>query len=365
VLYSFKKLSFFSILFFLLFSNYFLKVYASENNPISTKEISEQAELYTSSLSNIGKKKKIPPTLQEDCTTVDLRNQNRLQEVRDQGGVSWCYAHATADLLQYHFQTEKISASDIAIQYNKTFVPFLMKKFINFFAWLRGSDQRFLEHETGFIKIALKKMLNKGYCSKADFPDEYLEKYNFHDGSRELVKYGDAMNDLQVKLLPTVRQSLGANIPYVYKFPLITDNDFVKVLLSEKRKNIYKKFDDLSCGKRVSFDRFNVKQFPVIGNRAIARIDEQLEKNNPVVFDYFSDVLFKPDFKRFKIGALHTSLGMGRRWNVKTNKCEYLIRNSWGPACNRYSSSYTCEEGYIWIPQESMYRASLLATYLD
>ena len=353
----FKKIIF---LFLFILLNTFSNVLLAEEQSNETKE---QEELLLDAVYSINEKENFSPTQENDCSHLDLRTLGRLAEPRNQGSIAWCYAHAASDLLQFHYQTDKISASDLAIQYNKTFVPTVMKKVTNFFSWLKKSNKRNLEHETGFVKIALKKIMKVGYCTYENFPDDVVERYYPRTSKTKLIDFGFAMKDLQRNLVPAARSNDSRNLPYIYRFPEISDQEFVNVLKNEKPRKIYKKLVDLSCEKRFSLPKTNIGQFVVLGN-GVKKIDHQLSKNNPVVIDYFSNVLSSSDLAKAKKGSLHTSLLMGRRWTSKNSKCEFLLRNSYGSSCDRYSSSYTCEKGYVWIPQENLYHASLLATYL-
>ncbi|MBL7542656.1 MAG: hypothetical protein JNL11_02520 [Bdellovibrionaceae bacterium] len=58
---------------------------------------------------------------------TDLRNQ-ALGEVRDQDSIGWCYAFAGADLLTYKLG-RKVSAVDLAMNYNSGFINSIYKKF--------------------------------------------------------------------------------------------------------------------------------------------------------------------------------------------------------------------------------------------
>jgi len=50
----------------------------------------------------------------------------------------------------------------------------------------------------------------------------------------------------------------------------------------------------------------------------------------------------------------HVSLIIGRKWNAKTNKCQLLVRNSWGTSCNSYADDWDCEKGNIWVDEEDL-----------
>jgi hypothetical protein len=58
----------------------------------------------------------------------------------------------------------------------------------------------------------------------------------------------------------------------------------------------------------------------------------------------------------------HAGVLIGRRQHPVTlngrtrNKCQYLIRNSWGTSCNRYHPDWDCEGGNIWVDADVVER---------
>ncbi|MCB9091306.1 MAG: hypothetical protein H6621_10300 [Halobacteriovoraceae bacterium] len=48
----------------------------------------------------------------------------------------------------------------------------------------------------------------------------------------------------------------------------------------------------------------------------------------------------------------HVVTVVGRRWNKDKNRCEFLLRNSWGASCEGIYSDYECDEGSIWLPKK-------------
>ena len=116
-------------------------------------------------LTNIDNAYSFYTTGQEGCSTVDLRSTFPLK-MRNQGDVSWCYAHAAADYLQFfHRIPTQISAADIAVNYNKRRWPRLLKL-------LRGG----VVPETGFIRSAIFDISSIGYCPEDYFPSETWTK---------------------------------------------------------------------------------------------------------------------------------------------------------------------------------------------
>jgi len=101
--------------------------------------------------------------------------------------------------------------------------------------------------------------------------------------------------------------------------------------------------------------------------QSISRIhrefDKGLEDAFPVGISYCSSVLaegksFKPKVWADDECKRHASIIIGRQRNPKTNRCEFLIRNSWGSE-GKYSPDWTFEKekGQVWVDAAVMGRA--------
>src|SRR4051794_19679707 len=82
------------------------------------------------------------PTPEIECTPLDIRNET-LGKVRNQGAISWCFAFTASDMLSYTFEKERISAADVALNYNESLAGRIMSTVMP-----NGSP-----HETGFNKV--------------------------------------------------------------------------------------------------------------------------------------------------------------------------------------------------------------------
>ena len=116
----------------------------------------------------------------------------------------------------------------------------------------------------------------------------------------------------------------------------------------------------LNCsGRRVrpnfpGRDQLQIARSFTAGNTAINRV---LEKGEPIYLAYHSSVLMNginiPNSVYYNSGeSSHASVITGRRFNPETNKCEYLIKNSYGTGCSLYARNLECENGQIWLPEE-------------
>ncbi len=52
----------------------------------------------------------------------------------------------------------------------------------------------------------------------------------------------------------------------------------------------------------------------------------------------------------------HASVIVGRKWNTKTNSCEYKVRNSWGTSCGGYVPEIKarCRKGNFYLTEEEL-----------
>lgn len=283
------------------------------------------------------------PSSPQTCTPLDLRHP-LLGEVKNQGKISWCYAFTASDQLAYTFGVkEKISASDIALNYNDTLVGRIMDGLTN-----NGNP-----HETGFNKAALMETMKEGYCPENVLPSEVWTKVE--DGEERQVKMPEAMKEIAE--LHKKRMSLNSkNLPFYYRFKNITAEEFVTLLQTKKLRGVFSKLRKLACqGERRPFPaRWKVKM--VLRNKEIfAHVNEQLGLNRLVGLDYDARILENRDHRGIKLSELHTSSIVARRWNQKRNTCEYLIRDSHGVQCSRYDTRYECEQGNVWLGESEIY----------
>lgn len=307
------------------------------------------------------------PTSQQNCTSLDLRNET-LGDVRNQKGVSWCYAFTSADMLGHTFhESDKISAADIAIGYNQTRVGLFMR-------WLdlnllnrKDPELRSMAHQTGFNKLSLISAMKEGWCPERIFPSEAWTKMSRTDLGWVSTQVPLEQAMLEISTLHDIKKSLTPdNIPYFYSFKNVDAKVFVQMLQSKNVAGIYSSLRKAVCrDDRRPFDyKWKVKM--VIKNSKIfSRVSEQLETGRLVGLDYDSRILLNSSNRGFKISELHTSSIVGRRWNPAQQACQFLIRNSYGEDCSvRYDPSYECDAGNVWLGESQIYPSMTSIVYM-
>lgn len=115
------------------------------------------------------------------------------------------------------------------------------------------------------------------------------------------------------------------------------------------------------------------RSFPKYGATEIKKFlnDHFQASSQPVGIDFCSHLLLRePGGRKYKFTDYsqencgpHASLVVGRR-KTFFGRCQYLIRNSWGKGCDRYNFDWDCDDGNIWVDEETLtsntYRTTLL-----
>jgi len=282
--------------------------------------------------------------------------------MRDQGDISWCYAHAAADYLQFTNRIQvQISAADIAVTYNK-------RRWPRFLRWIYGS----VVPETGFIRSAIWDISEIGYCPEEYFPsDTWTKRIMIGENKGQTI---------QMPLLKAVKEitDMVANIkkgiylipndlPFVYEFKDMTHEQFYDAVFVNSTGNVLDEIRSASCdahrkpfSKEIGSIMMNFKN-----SNSFAQMNQVLDSKNPLTVDYFYGFLNNIDSYKKTVGELHTTLLMGRRFNEASQECQYLIKNSYGPDCAEYDKRHTCEAGYVWVGESSLYDAMTSFVYVS
>ena len=294
-------------------------------------------------------------TSEINCSQLDLRNEF-LGDVRDQGKISWCYAFAGADMLAYNLRlTNRISAADIAISYNNTAIARMMSFLLG------GSDD--LPYQTGFNKIALNRILKDGVCPEDIFPSEKWIKV---EGEKEIeVPMPQAMKEIY-QLFSFVKKFSPIKLPFYYQFKNVDEEKFAKLI---REKNIRKFYSNLR-NEICRADKFHINFAPkarmVFRHKNVFKdISRLIENGSLVGIDYDANLLLDHLHRSRSIKDLHTSILVARRWNSERSQCEYLVRNSHGPSCEKYDPYFSCERGQIWVGESELYENLTSLVFLD
>jgi hypothetical protein len=313
--------------------------------------------LFAGAFFSLNAQAKYIPTSESSCSTIDLRAEFPMK-TRNQKDISWCYAHAAADLLQFTYRIpDQISAADIAINYAESDVS----KVITFFKRILSSSARAAPPETGFIKKAIKKTIPEGYCPESLLPSEEWIRVDMATGEKKKVEILEAILEsynIQKKIKNGTYPS-AESLEAFYEFPRISRDQFFEILKNTKKGGMLLQIRNQACsGERRPYPKVNTQfSFSFSGRHVFQKINNALSSHLPVGIDFFSGIFDNYDHFKRKIDDLHTVLFFGRKFDPNTHECVYLMKNSYGEECSRYDSKIKCESGYLWFPEKQFYRA--------
>jgi hypothetical protein len=301
----------------------------------------------------------------QPCPETNLKNEN-LGEVRNQREVSWCYAFSAADLLNYYNPREKISAADIAVNYNRAKLPRAMRFFSSWYNMFFNYRRYQLQHMTGFSKIALNLALKEGSCAEESFPSEVWIKVNNYNGEREEITLDQAMIDIH-NLRLKVAWGMDINeIPYYFELPNISRELFYEIVKNYTRDRIFNVLRTYACADSRNEYQERARAKMVFKHRNIMNnIYQRLSNNHPVLVDYDIRLLHENSPRGLKLGKLHTSVLLGSRFNQNKNRCEVLIKDSFGQDCSQYTDDIECDKGYVWVDADKLKKKMTSFVYLS
>jgi hypothetical protein len=291
-------------------------------------------------------------TEEQRCSTVDLRTDLPMK-MRNQGDISWCYAHASADYLQFYNRIPtQISAADIATLYNQRRWPRLVR-------WLIGG----VVPETGFARSAMDDISQTGYCPEDYFPSESWTKRILNGpfaGQLIEVPIKKAIEEL-FQLADGVSSGIyrkTADLPYSYEFKGVSAEAVAQAVLSNP-DNVLNEVRSAACDShRMPFPKFPTDiRMEWKGKNTFTEINRILDRRQPLTVDYFYGFLQNIDDYAYSVSDLHTTMLMGRKFDPASGECRYLIKNSYGTSCDEYDRRHQCEAGYVWVSELSLYGA--------
>ncbi len=228
----------------------------------------------------------------KSCSGVDLRSH--FGTVWDQQKTGFCYAAAVSDFLSF-YTGERISAPDIAV--------------IN------------LEQASGIERALRKIILGKNKWSQGALPGMTMDR---------VARIGAC------KFTGFLRKD----------GKLLDFNETNRLLLEDRISH------NDTCASGARSKKFKIRydiQGPGVIDGSVddilPAIDTELDRNRIAMMLYDSGTTYPG-----QPHGPHVSNIVGRRWNHANSSCEYLIRNTWGPAFG--------ENGYAWIRSKLITRAA-------
>ena len=296
-------------------------------------------------------------TSENECKTVDFRESFRLK-MRNQNNVSWCFAHAASDYLQYAYQiNEQVSAADVAINYSQG----KASRLIHFFKSILNPKNRPLPAQTGFIKLAVNKILPEGYCPESALPSDEWSQIDSTSMVESKIEIKQSILDTFeiYKKIQNGEIATSEKLPWFFKFKNIGKEQFFEILKNSKYSQLMVNIRNTACkNERKPFaNSLYPSEFAIRGKRIFKKMNASFDQGMPVTIDFFSDLFRHFDHPKNDINELHTVLVYGRKFDSSTGQCTYMIKDSYGEQCTKYDPKISCENGYVWLPENKLFHS--------
>ncbi|WP_409478529.1 hypothetical protein [Pseudobdellovibrio sp. HCB154] len=301
------------------------------------------------------------------CEPVDLRDQ--LGPILNQDGAGFCYAYTAADILSFKLG-KRVSPVDIAMQYVKRRDELMYRKGLNA-KYLNeiNSDRKDDIASGGFVRYALSYSQDAGFCE-----DNKINSNDFRT-DRDLFRGLVNLNQLSLQeySLSDAGSASCSKFSQIQKiFPGVTIADIQNTANQSNLMNVGAKIANEACEPRFKATtplRFRSLSNPGAANEILTgsqfnEIDSVLSKKQPISLSLKMDKLY--NFGRSSISSQprHAITLAGRKMNPSTGKCEYILKNSWGPECDRHYK-VRCEGGYVYVPEDIFRSVVYAADYVE
>lgn len=287
----------------------------------------------------------------EGCTSIDFRNEFPIK-MRDQKSLAWCFAHASADNLQFAEKTNiQISAADIAINYGKS----TSSKIINLFQrWTnKGSSSEERPNEYGLAKFASQMIIEQGYCPETYFPSENWQRVSANGQTRS-IEIASATKEIYTLAADVKNRKINApnQLPYYYQFKNINAEIFYNILAKNEKNKILDQIRMAACDSvRVPFRKDIEVDMKMNISGMIKAMNRSLSSGQTFSLDLYTQIFSNiDDNDKNGLTNLHTVMVYGRKYDAARKQCLYMVKNSYSESCSGFDPRLRCDKGYLWFP---------------
>lgn len=285
-----------------------------------------------------------------ECGYVDFRNEFQLK-MRDQKSLAWCFAHASADNLQFIEKSNvQISAADIAINYGKSNTSKIINLFQRWTSQGASNDDR--PNEYGLAKFASQMIVDEGFCPESYFPSTDWERVD-SSGQVEQVEIAQATHEIYELSAAIKNHEINESnqMPFYYRFKTINKEKFYSILNQFEKNKILNQLRQSACDSvRVPFKK-NIKiDMKLNFNGMTKAMNQSLSSGRAFSVDVYNQIFDNIDNNKNSFANLHTVMVYGRKYDVVRKQCLYMIKNSYSESCEGYDSRLHCDKGYLWFP---------------
>lgn len=287
------------------------------------------------------------------CHSVN--QMSKLPPVRDQGKLGWCYAFTAADLLSFELG-KSVSPFDVALGYNdESYAEYLRKG-----DPLPSHAARY-SREGGFTGRALSSVRARGICLESDLPSDVVM------GNENLKTTLGVLSDSRPA---PMRGPLECELEVLRKrFPGVDPKTFREIASRAAEGAVVAELANISCGRRTPFPQnleiVNRKYEAGSTRKAdvlpVADLQSSLNEGRIVEISV--------DMKKWGVRSQeqpsHSMLVVGQKWDERSGRCQFLVRNSWGKQCPTFQSGTTCNpDGSVWVPPDLLNQSVFMSTEL-
>ena len=296
--------------------------------------------------------------IKKDLTDPDyLREKGKenliehFQKPQDQDSIGWCGAYASADSLSFSIG-EAISPVDVSVNYYSNNSIF---------------DGTRLENLRGIMLDAAATMSQAyGYCPESVIPSNQSSSSNLgHSAIFRLMNSFQKIYDEYKANENFIDECFSCKEDYINvikpSLPGVTENLIKTILLKNHKdsKDFFGEVLDKLCeGKRKKITP-QVERIPrmTLLTKTVARVLNEALDNDSIPSIQINTSFFA-DPKAVPGGNGEHGMTIVARRMGNNNKCEYLVRNSWGKGCNYYQQKIKdkCDptKGSFWMDEEEL-----------
>ena len=296
-------------------------------------------------------------------------------DIRGSGGAEWCWANTAADLIGYAQGVKppsRISALDVAIS-NLTISPLGIEKTINSLntvgmnssriPWYQGqiaSSQDLLKTFPLHKVIGLPSTALLSYQSRKGYCLEHQLKIDSSSSNSYIAQY---IQSVSVKVRPRFLEDCKNTSLNPIKDLQSFNFELNKRILAQIEDEI-----DEQCRPRTSMKPMLPSTVDLSADpmKRTATDFIKLGLNNglPIAIGFDSNLLLGGSYSKT---ANHVGIITEARFNSKTNRCEYRLRDSNGSDCNIYRKEIrnACDNGYIWLSPDEINNSTAMIMAVD
>lgn len=283
----------------------------------------------------------------------EVDQREKLPPVRNQGSTGWCASFVAADLASFE-SGQTISARQVALDnYGQQVNEDVKYNRLNEDA---ARQIALAEQEGGFPESAHYRSLDAGgFCLEDEVPSEGTEQEDIADTIaifKELDEKVEGMDPEQrTQAVDRFCQENAAMLNE--QFPAGFTQDNMNALFAHAGDNSYAHLSKQQCQNRIQVEGKVDINFQSSGEMDVmADVDHALDQGGIISVNYYPDLLgHGEELDENGDSTPHASTIIGRRWDAENNRCQYLLRNSWGQDCGIYpdEANVTCEDGNLWV----------------